>query len=158
MEAEHYKDIITWLYLHRYRSWGTDTWWWTTLCFLGRWEDCIIFLQICRNMIQSSQQKRGIHPILFLCWADGGNASQHWNSLVKGLVFAGRCHCVEASACWCSMPAIANVAQPGQAWRHRTDLINQLDRGGLVDPVNCIYIHGVHWVDLYAVYWATRYL
>ena len=27
MEAEYYKDIIiTWLYLHRYRSWDTDAW------------------------------------------------------------------------------------------------------------------------------------
>ena len=68
MEAEYYKDIIiTWLYLHRYISRDTDTWWCSTLCVLGRWEDCIVFLQICRNMMQSSQQTRGIHPILFQC-------------------------------------------------------------------------------------------
>ena len=35
------------------------------LVFSGRWEDSIVFLQICRNMMQSSQQTRGIHPILF---------------------------------------------------------------------------------------------
>ena len=71
MEAEYYKDIIvTLLYLHRYRSLDTNTWWCTTLCFLGRWEDCIVFLQICRNMMQSSQQTRGIHPILFQCLAN----------------------------------------------------------------------------------------
>ena len=80
MEAE-YEDIITWLYLHRYRSRDTDTWWCTTLCFLGRWEDCIVFLQICRNMMQSSQQTRGIQPILFKCWANEGDAGQHWNSI-----------------------------------------------------------------------------
>ena len=84
MEAEYYKDIITWLYLHRYRSRDTDTWWCTTLCFLGRWEDSIVFLQICRNMMQSSQQTRGIRSILFQCWA---NADQHWNSI-------GRMPCV----------------------------------------------------------------
>ena len=80
MEAEYYKDIIiTWLYLHRYRSLDTDTWWCTTLCSLGRWEDCIVgfFLQICRNLMQSSQQTRGIHPILFQCWANDSDAGQH---------------------------------------------------------------------------------
>ena len=81
MEAEYYKDIITWLYLHRYRSRDTDTWWCTILCFLGRWEDCIVFLQICRNMMQSPQQTRDIHPILFQCWANDGDAGQHWNSI-----------------------------------------------------------------------------
>ena len=82
MEAEYYKDIIiTWLYLHRYRSRDTDTWWWTTLCFLGRWEDCIIFLQICRNMMQSSRQTWGIHPILFQCCANDSDAGQYWNSI-----------------------------------------------------------------------------
>ena len=99
MEAEYYKDISTWLYLHRYRSRDTDTWWCTTLGFLGRWEDCIVFLQNCRNMMQSSQQTRGIHPILFQCWASDGDAGQHWNSIgwmPCVALFAGGCHCVEA--------------------------------------------------------------
>ena len=42
---------------------------------------CIVFLQICRNMMQSSQQTRGIHPILFQCWASDSDAGQHWNSI-----------------------------------------------------------------------------
>ena len=80
-EWRNYKEIIiTWLYLHRYRSRDTDTWC-STLCFLGRGEDCIVFLQICRNMMQSSQQTRGIHPILFQCWANYGDADQHWDSI-----------------------------------------------------------------------------
>ena len=73
MEAENYKDIKTWLYLHRYQSRDTDTWWCTTLCFLGRLEDWILFLQICRDMMQSSPQTRNspntfqltIDPMLF---------------------------------------------------------------------------------------------
>ena len=96
MEAEYYKDIIiTWMYLHRYRSRDTDTWWCTTLCFLGRWEDRIVFLQICKNMMQSSQQTRGIHPILFQCWANDGDAGQHWNSI--GWM---PCVCWAVSLCW----------------------------------------------------------
>ena len=52
------------------------------------------------------------------------------------------------SDCCCSMPATAKVAHFG------TDLIYQLDREGPSE----IYIHVVHWVDLYAIYWATHHL
>ena len=55
VDREWRQNIITWLYLQRYRSRDTDTWW-------------------CR-------QTRGIHPILFQCWANYGDAGQHWNSI-----------------------------------------------------------------------------
>ena len=37
--------------------------------------------------MQSSQRTRGIHPILFQCWAKDGDAGQHLNSI-------GRMPCV----------------------------------------------------------------
>ena len=57
---------------------------------------------------------------------------------------------VHTSTLLVGVPCTANVAQPGHAWRHRTDLIIQLDRGR--GQRTCwpseLYIHVVHWVDL----------
>ena len=169
MEAEYYKDIITWLYLHRYRFQETDRLHDDVLpcVFWAGGKTASYFYRSIEIWCSPPSKHEVFTQYFFNVWPTTATLANIETALVECLVqprvrravlLRWGLMRVPHSACWCSMPATANVVQPGHAWRHWTNLINQLDRGWLVDPVNCIYIHVVHWVDMYAVYLATRRL